>query len=578
MGLNFGSGMMAQYQANQQQQPQQQSQLSLGGQVTAEQQALMDNYSASGGSAEAMQGLYSQNAGMANNPVYQAYQAAGQIPQNGQVQTAVQPGATQFNDPLKYSQLPPGMTGFNATSDTSNIGQSNPLGGTTETGQPQGNVQLPNANGEYNWEEGDAMTVNQDGSWTEPVGNESYDKNKAFILSKIQAGTATPEQQGWYDKYSWRMAQGPNGVTPDGSTVNQGSPGAVNGSTGAPPTGLIGSEAALATGLTGATDAVNAGVDAAGNTIQEGLTTATNAINAGVDAAGNALNPYTSAGNASSSLQADLSGANGPAAQQAAYDNYISSPGQAYLVEQGERAITRNSAATGGLQGGNVLAELNRHGVGMAAQDFNNSYNRLNQISDRGFNASNSLAGIQANAGSQIGSLSTQSALSQGGMQANAGQQIGNYEYNTGAAVSDGRTRAGEQIANNVQQTAAAMANLVGEQGMNMAATMAASGANLAQIAQQLGISDAAGMQQLAAFLGNISMGNATTVAGQPGVGGLVQPNTIISDTGAILSGVGSAVTAYDSNKPPATTTTNTSTNTSAPISVGTPDYVAPGA
>ena len=276
---------------------------------------------------------------------------------------------------------------------------------------------------------------------------------------------------------------------------------------GVPQTGLLGSENALHRGLAAGTAGVQAGVNQATET----------------------FSPYTEGGGAAYNLQAALSGAMGPEAQAEAYANYQESPGQSYLRSQGEKAITRNSAATGGLQGGNVLQELQRHGIGIAAQDFDANFNRLGSLADKGYGASQALGGIQANAGARIG----------------------DYGYGTGQNLASGRTRAGEQIASNVNQTTSALSSLINQQGSSLSSIVGAGGNNLAQLLQGLGINDAQSLQGLASLLSNNAMGVGNTVAGLPGVGQLAQPNTFLSDTGSILSGAGSALSAYNQyNKP----------------------------
>ena len=74
----------------------------------------------------------------------------------------------------------------------------------------------------------------------------------------------------------------------------------------------------------------------------------------------------------------------GADAQAQAYAQFQESPGQAYLREQAERSLVANSAATGGLAGGNVLKELQGQAVGLAAQDFQNQFDRRGTVADRG--------------------------------------------------------------------------------------------------------------------------------------------------------------------------------------------------
>ena len=154
----------------------------------------------------------------------------------------------------------------------------------------------------------------------------------------------------------WRPGRGLGGINtqPGGPTAGGGGYGGASGA-GVPQTGLIGAESALQGGLRGGLAGIEARVNQAGQT----------------------LSPYTQGGNQAFGLQSALSGAMGPEAQRQAFANYNESPEVAYQREMGERAITRNAAATGGLGGGRVQQELQRHAIGLAQQDYGNSFNRL---------------------------------------------------------------------------------------------------------------------------------------------------------------------------------------------------------
>jgi hypothetical protein len=270
---------------------------------------------------------------------------------------------------------------------------------------------------------------------------------------------------------------------------------------GLPQTGLIGSEQALQSGF-----------NAAGQSIEQGLNQATQT-----------LSPYTQGGSGAFDYQAALSGAMGPEAQAQAYANYQQSPGQQYLVDQGERAITRNAAATGGLQGGNVLQELQRHGIGFAAQDFNDSFNRLGSLSSMG--------------------LSSASLL--GGLQFNAGARVGDYAYGTGQALSGGRTRAGQDIAGAIGNTTSSLANLINQQGTGLSGIEVTASINLANILASAGEGDAAAIAQLQTLLANINSGSAANLGGLPAIGQFYQPPSMLQDLGSMTQGLGSMMSAY---------------------------------
>lgn len=263
---------------------------------------------------------------------------------------------------------------------------------------------------------------------------------------------------------------------------------------GAPKYGLSGAEEAMQRGLQGGLAGLEAGVNQAGNTLQ----------------------PYTQGGNSAFNLQSALSGAMGPEAQRQAFANYNESPEVAYQREMGERAITRNAAATGGLGGSRVQQELQRHAIGLAQQDYGNSFNRLGTLADKGYGAAGLLGGIQANAGGQAGQMA----------------------YGTGQAMAAGRTRAGEQIAGNVQGTSSSLAQLLNQQGTDLSSIIGTQGGNIANLLAGYGTADAQTQQALAALLANIATGSASQVAGVPGLPGVNDPG-VLGGLGNLLGGIG---------------------------------------
>lgn len=97
-------------------------------------------------------------------------------------------------------------------------------------------------------------------------------------------------------------------------------------------------------------------------------------------------------------MQQALAGARGPEAQQDAFDQYVESPGVAFLRERGMRGIEQNAAAQGNLFSGNTLKALSQFNQGLALQDFNNYYNRLGSLTGVSIGAASSLAGVGQNA------------------------------------------------------------------------------------------------------------------------------------------------------------------------------------
>ena len=276
-----------------------------------------------------------------------------------------------------------------------------------------------------------------------------------------------------------------------------------------PQIGLSGSERALTQGLGGATDAIMQGTMQGRQDLQQGLGQANQSFNQGV--AG--LNPFSQGGQQAQQVQLAQSGALGPEAQAQAYQNFQSSPGQDWLREQGERGVTRNAGALGGLGGGNVMKELSRFNQGLASQDFGNQFNRLGSLSGQGLTAATNIGSLRG----QQGNMQMNAATNMSGLAQGAGNLIGQNVMNTGINLSTGRTQAGRDIAGNVQDTTSALSDLINQQGSGLA-DIIGSGANAAAntitgLASQLGISE----ENLATILGNLATGQGTQLSGLEG-------------------------------------------------------------
>lgn len=132
------------------------------------------------------------------------------------------------------------------------------------------------------------------------------------------------------------------------------------------------------------------------------------------------LMPFVTPGSQANQLQAALSGALGPEAQQQAYDNYQEGPGVEWAREQGMRGIEAELASTG-RGGGARLKAISRFNQGLALQDFGNSFNRLGVVTSTGLSAAQAIGGIgSANAAGQANTI-----MQSGVGQANAMTQMG---------------------------------------------------------------------------------------------------------------------------------------------------------
>ena len=133
------------------------------------------------------------------------------------------------------------------------------------------------------------------------------------------------------------------------------------------------------------------------------------------------LTPYTQAGSNALSAQQDLSGVNGPEAQQRAISQIEGGAEFGAMTKQGENAILQNASATGGLRGGNVQGALSTFRPQVLSSLINQQYSRLGGIASLGANATGNLAAFgQGNANAVSGLLQQQGAAQAGGQLAGA--------------------------------------------------------------------------------------------------------------------------------------------------------------
>jgi len=138
------------------------------------------------------------------------------------------------------------------------------------------------------------------------------------------------------------------------------------------------------------------------------------------------LGPSMEAGDTARQQQLALLGLLGPEAQAAANTQFSDSPGQQFIRERQQRALTRNQAAMGGLGGGNIQTALQQQAAGFAAQDFGNQFNRLSGLSGAGQTAATNLGQFGQQSAANTGNLITQ------GAQAGAAGVLGQQQANAG--------------------------------------------------------------------------------------------------------------------------------------------------
>jgi hypothetical protein len=200
-------------------------------------------------------------------------------------------------------------------------------------------------------------------------------------------------------------------------------------------------------------------------------------------------------GQNATALQAAYSGAMGAPAQQQAFNNFTASPGQEWLRQQAEQGTLRNAAAIGGLGGGNVRQELQRQAMGLAQQDFQNQFNNLGTVADRGYNASNSLA---------------------------------NYNTQLQGAKAGYAYGAGQDIAANRAATTSALSGLYGDYTSNLANLLTGAGG-----------AQATSNQNLANLFANLATGSQNAYVAGSQLPNVAQSDGMLGGIGNLLGGAG---------------------------------------
>jgi hypothetical protein len=157
---------------------------------------------------------------------------------------------------------------------------------------------------------------------------------------------------------------------------------------------IIGGGALLGSALLGSSAsrrAANAQVDASENAIAEQRRQ--------FDAGMTALAPWREAGGQAIGQ--------GLAMLQPGYD-HTTSPGYQFRFSEGQRAVESGGAARGMLMSGGTLKDLARFGQGVAADDFNDQFNRTMAIAGGGQQAATKSASMGMQSANNIGSLMTQ--------------------------------------------------------------------------------------------------------------------------------------------------------------------------
>jgi hypothetical protein len=143
-----------------------------------------------------------------------------------------------------------------------------------------------------------------------------------------------------------------------------------------------------------------------------------------LDTAQGQFQPFTVGGTEAADLEAALSGALGPEAQQAALDAQVESPFSQFIRRSGERSINQGAAVTGGLGGGERLKALTQFGQDIGTSTIQNQLENLRSVRRQGTQASSNIADLISRAGGVRGSgVASEASIRGGGVASAAGAE-----------------------------------------------------------------------------------------------------------------------------------------------------------
>jgi hypothetical protein len=267
--------------------------------------------------------------------------------------------------------------------------------------------------------------------------------------------------------------------------------------------------AAPGTGFYGAMEQLQGGENRSLAALAGGTGIARRDIITGRDAALDNLQPYSSAGRSALGVEAALSGALGPEAQQEAINNYIESPGQEFLRGRMEQSLLRNASATGGLGGGRVLTALQEQAMGIASTQQQQHLENLRSLAQRGQQADTGAAEINMSAASQLAGLAERLGV--------RGADLVNMNAQQKAALAE---RVGIQLSDLDKAIGAAQAGALSQLGGQLSSTLAAGIGDVASLGERAAGTQLQAQQGISQLGANLATQTATNVADLTTAGG----------------------------------------------------------
>jgi hypothetical protein len=133
-----------------------------------------------------------------------------------------------------------------------------------------------------------------------------------------------------------------------------------------------------------------------------------------------------------------LSGNLGPEAAQGAMENFYTSPGYQYRLDEGLRAVDAGAAARGMLRSGATLKAEQAFGEGLAAQEYGNYYTRANDSFQQYYNRLFDMTKLGESAAAGVGAAGIQTGQGIAQTDAAAAGANANIYGNLAKGVSTG--------------------------------------------------------------------------------------------------------------------------------------------
>lgn len=119
------------------------------------------------------------------------------------------------------------------------------------------------------------------------------------------------------------------------------------------------------------------------------------------------------------------------------FSGFQNSPDYAYAVQQGTQALDRGAAARGGFMGGGADADRIALGQGLASQNFNNYWSRLQGRAGQGQGSATNLASYGAQMAGNIGNNLMNGANARASSYANSANAWGQAAAGVGGAFNN---------------------------------------------------------------------------------------------------------------------------------------------